>query len=67
MPAYAAPRVAENPKVKPKTIQLVASGDLRLSANQVCWPAQKAMEETLTAALKKLGYAVKRVHAYNPK
>ncbi len=67
MPAYAAPRVAENPKVKPKTIQLVASGDLRLSANQVCWPAQKAMEETLTAALKKLGYAVKRVHAFDPK
>src|SRR5262249_20932789 len=26
-----------------KRVFLVASGDLRLSANQVCWPAQKQM------------------------
>ena len=30
-----------------RDVQLIASGDLRLSANQVCWPAQKAMEEIL--------------------
>src|SRR5580658_7035831 len=31
-------------------VLLITSGDLRLSANQACWPAQKEMEEKLTAA-----------------
>lgn len=30
---------------------LVASGDLRLAANQQCWPAQAQMEAQLGAAL----------------
>ncbi len=34
-------------RLKKKQVQLIASGDLRLSANQVCWPAQSAMEKTL--------------------
>ncbi|WP_231426346.1 fucose isomerase [Pedobacter sp. Leaf250] len=46
-------------------ILLVSSGDLRLSANQNCWPAQVAMEEDLTAAIEKLGRKVKRAHLYN--
>ena len=50
-----------------RTIQLVASGDLRLSANQTCWPAQKAMEEALAKALKAEGYEVKRAHPYDAK
>ena len=48
-----------------RTLQLVASGDLRLSANQTCWPAQKAMEEALGRAVKAEGYEVKRAHAYD--
>ena len=48
---------------KSKIVQLVASGDLRLSANQTCWPAQAAMEEALGAALKAEGWEVKRAHA----
>lgn len=52
---------------KPKTILLVANGDLRQSANEVCWPAQRAMEEALGAAVAKLGYKLVRAHAYNPK
>ncbi len=40
-----------------KTVVLVASGDLRLSANQTCWPAQQAMEIALAAALKKEEWA----------
>jgi hypothetical protein len=51
---------------KSKTILLVASGDLRQSANQVCWPAQHAMEKSLTAAVAKLGYTVRRAHPYKP-
>lgn len=27
------------------TVYLVASGDMRLAANQDCWPAQQQMEE----------------------
>ena len=48
---------------KSKIVQLVASGDLRLSANQTCWAAQAAMEEALGAALKVEGWEVKRAHA----
>ena len=47
-----------------KPIQLIASGDLRLSANQVCWPAQKAMEDDLTRAVGSCGYELIRAHPY---
>lgn len=48
-----------------KQVLLVASGDLRLSANQNCWAAQQDMEEQLTTALTKQGWTVKRAHPYN--
>ena len=51
---------------KAKTILLVANGDLRQSANEVCWPAQHAMEQTLAAAVAKLGYKLVRAHPYKP-
>ena len=47
-------------------IYLVASGDLRLSANRLCWPAQKAMEEALTRSITNLGFEVKRAHPFRP-
>jgi hypothetical protein len=46
-------------------VLLLASGDLRLAANQNCWAAQEAMEAQLTAALEKQGWKVKRAHAYD--
>ena len=49
-----------------KTVYLVASGDLRLAANQVCWPAQEAMERRVTTALEREGWRVRRAHAYDP-
>ena len=49
-----------------KTVLLIASGDLRLSANQTCWPAQLAMETALEAALTKEGWIVQRAHALDP-
>jgi hypothetical protein len=52
-------------KLKKKQVCLIASGDLRLSANQVCWPAQAEMEKTLTAALGAEGYELVRAHAYD--
>ena len=41
---------------------MVASGDLRPSANVQCWPEQAAMEKKVVAAAKKLGYTIKRAH-----
>lgn len=52
-------------KAKAQQVYLVASGDLRLSANQVCWPAQSAMEDALAAALKVEGFEVVRAHPYD--
>jgi hypothetical protein len=46
-------------------VLLVTSGDLRQSANQVCWPAQRDMEEKLTAAFAQKGYKLVRAHAYD--
>ncbi len=47
-------------------IFLVASGDLRLSANQQCWPAQQQVERAVTAAIEREGRQVRRGHAYDP-
>jgi hypothetical protein len=53
--------------LKPKHAYLVSSGDLRLSANQQCWPEQEKMEATLAKALKAEDWTVVRAHAYDPK
>lgn len=49
-------------KLKPKQVHLIASGDLRLSANQVCWPAQSAMEASLAKAFAAEGWKIQRAH-----
>jgi L-fucose isomerase-like protein len=49
-----------------KQITLVASGDLRLAANQNCWSAQEEMEKQLSNSLAKKGYSIKRAHFYDP-
>ena len=64
MPKYDIPKVAKPPKVGKKQILLVASGDLRLSANQCCWEKQKEMEDALTAAVAAAGYELVRAHPY---
>ncbi len=45
-----------------KTACVVASGDLRLSANRVCWPAQEGMEAALGRALAAAGWGIRRGH-----
>ena len=47
-------------------IVLVASGDSRLSANRVCWPAQQALEAIVTRAFGELGREVRRAHPIDP-
>ncbi len=50
----------------PREICLVASGDSRLTANRVCWPAQAALEEAVCRAFAALGAHVVRGHAVDP-
>ena len=46
----------------PKHVYVMSSGDLRLSANQQCWPEQAKMEAALAKALKAEGWTVVRAH-----
>lgn len=55
-----------HPRLKQRQVQLIASGDLRLSANQVCWAAQKEMEDALGAAIRAEGHEVLRAHPFRP-
>ena len=57
----------ELPKPAENEVLLVTSGDLRQSANQACWPAQRDMEEMLTAAFAQKGYKLIRAHEYDEK
>src|SRR5689334_5190781 len=52
-------------RLKPKQVYLMSNGDLRLSANQKCWPEQAKMEARLGKALKGHGWSAVRAHAYN--
>jgi hypothetical protein len=63
---YALPQISPPPKVDANEAILVASGDLRLSANQVCWAAQQEMEDKVIAAFAREGITVRRGHAYDP-
>jgi hypothetical protein len=67
MSSYAVPEVKTPPSVGKNEVLLVASGDLRQSANKVCWPAQAAMEEKLIEAFRQEGISVRRAHPYNEK
>jgi len=51
-------------QLKPKQVYLMSNGDLRLSANQKCWPEQAKMEVKLTKALKSEGWTAVRAHPY---
>ncbi len=57
-------RADQRLKLGHKQISLIASGDLRLSANRVCWPAQHAMETRLAQVIGDMGYSLVRAHPY---
>jgi hypothetical protein len=50
----------------PDPVILIANGDLRLAANQKCWPAQARAEDAVMGAIRRLGHAVERGHACDP-
>jgi L-fucose isomerase-like protein len=64
MAEYRLPTLTRPEKVKKTQVLLVASGDLRLSANQKCWPAQQEMEGALSRAVADAGYELVRAHPF---
>jgi hypothetical protein len=66
MTEYAVKRVSSPMPVAEGTILLLGNGDLRESANKVCWPAQEKMEAEITAAFEAEGVKVKRAHPFLP-
>ena len=55
----------KNAELATNEVLLITSGDLRLAANRECWPAQREMEEKLTAAFARKGFKLVRAHPYN--
>ena len=66
MTSYAMPELVEPPTAEPGVVYTVASGDLRLSANVTCWPAQQQLEADFAAAVEALGRSVRRGHTVDP-
>jgi hypothetical protein len=64
MSSYAVPVLESPTPVASGEVLLVASGDLRQSANNICWPAQSEMEKQLTEALRAEGFTLRRAHPY---
>ena len=64
MTDYTVPQIQKSPRLKKKQVQLIANGDLRLSANQKCWPEQVKMEEALGKAVTEAGYELLRAHPF---
>ena len=66
MPRYEVPVVSRRPSAPPRTAYLIASGDLRESANLAGWPTQLALESVVIAACAELGWAVARANDADP-
>jgi len=65
MSSYVVSAVHEPEPVAANEVVLIASGDLRESANEMCWPAQSAMEAEVIAAFEAEGIKVRRAHSYD--
>lgn len=63
---YPLPRVAKPGKLGRNQVLLVASGDLRESANRACWAAQAEMETALGKAVCACGGQIVRAHPFKP-
>jgi hypothetical protein len=63
---YALPEPHPQVSLPPKTLYVVASGDLRPAANLKCWPTQEKLETAFGAAVTELGWQVQRAHDFDP-
>ncbi|MBD8042659.1 fucose isomerase [Arthrobacter sp. Sa2BUA2] len=66
MSTYTFPAEQHLPALKEKTVYVVASGDLRLSANLAGWGTQQQLEADFAAAVGRFGFTVERAHGINP-
>ncbi|NYE18366.1 fucose isomerase [Microbacterium immunditiarum] len=66
MSTYTLPAARERRTVPPRTAYLIASGDLRESANTAGWPTQVELEAGVTRALEQLGWSVIRANEVDP-
>ncbi|HMH57842.1 MAG TPA: fucose isomerase, partial [Galbitalea sp.] len=65
MPYQLPVRTARPDLVSAKTAYLIASGDLRQSANTAGWPTQANLERDLTKALSEIGWSVIRANPFD--
>lgn len=65
MTAYALPQTKPAATIQPNVVHVVASGDLRPSANVTCWPVQRDFEADLEKAFASLGWSTKRAHPFD--
>jgi hypothetical protein len=66
MTTYTLPERLSRPELQPRTAWLVASGDLRESANTAGWSTQAAMEDALADAFAELGWTIRRASTVDP-
>src|SRR5665213_3123711 len=57
---------AFHPDLPMKEVVLITSGDLRQSANHVCWPAQEELERKLSQCFLHEGVVVRRAFPVDP-
>lgn len=65
MNGYTIPEVKSSKKVNVDEALLVASGDLRQSANRICWPVQACLEGALSKVFAAEGVKLLRAHPYD--
>ena len=65
MTEYRFPDLGAVPVGSPRTVYVVASGDLRPSANVRCWPVQQQLEADVARAVETFGWSVVRAHEFD--
>ncbi|WJL96988.1 fucose isomerase [Microbacterium sp. ET2] len=63
---YLLPAIQDAPPATERTAWLIASGDLRESANIAGWPTQIEMETKIAAVFAEEGWNVQRAHPVDP-
>ena len=66
MMTYTFPTPTERPALRSGTVHLIASGDLRESANVAGWPMQVQLEQGITRVVESLGMRVVRANEVDP-
>src|SRR5699024_2006501 len=66
MMTYTFPTPTQRPALQSKTVHLIASGDLRESANVAGWPMQVQLVQGITRVVESLGMRVVRANGVAP-